>query len=142
MAATVFNSAFRLVVILIGRLRLSPSRAIEAYIRLARVIPTQVAKSEEEKKSNTETFKTVFIEVLKEAGFDQNTPMLDEDGAKMYAIIFNPIFPSINRSNQRFVCLGYLKPFVRSSNTLILDSQCTNGSMHYIGSSVRLHCIP
>jgi hypothetical protein len=70
-------------VILIGRLRMSTSKAIEAYQKLVSVIPTQAAKSEEERKSNTEAFKAVFIEVLEEAGFDQNTAMLDKDGAKM-----------------------------------------------------------
>jgi hypothetical protein len=70
-------------VILIGRLRMSTSKAIEAYQRLVSVIPTQAAKSEEEMKSNTEAFKAVFIEVLEEAGFDQNTAMLDKDGAKV-----------------------------------------------------------
>jgi len=69
-------------VILIGRLRLSPSKAIEAYEKLVPVIPTQAAKSEEERKTNTEAFKAVFIKVLEEAGFDQNTPMLDKDGPK------------------------------------------------------------
>jgi hypothetical protein len=83
MTVTTFNSTFRLVVILIGRLRLSPSKAIEAYIRLVPVIPTQAAKSEDEKQRNTEEFKAVFVEVLKDAGFDQNMPMLDEAGAKM-----------------------------------------------------------
>jgi hypothetical protein len=82
-ASAVFNSVFRLVVILIGRLRLSPSRAIEAYIKLVPAIPTRAAKSDEEKQKNTDAFKAAFVEVLKDAGFDQNTPMLDEDGAKM-----------------------------------------------------------
>ena len=80
--ATTANAAFRLVVILIGRLRLSPSKAIEAYEKLVPVIPTQAAKSDEERKTNTEAFKAVFIGVLEEAGFDQNTPMLDKDGPK------------------------------------------------------------
>jgi hypothetical protein len=82
-ASAVFKSAFRLVVILIGRLRLSPSRAIEAYIRLVPAIPTRAAKSDEEKERNTEAFTAVFVEVLEDAGFNQNTPMLDQDGAKM-----------------------------------------------------------
>ena len=74
---------FRLVVILIGRLRMSTSKAIEAYQKLVSVIPTQAAKSEEERKINTEAFKAVLIEVLEEAGFDQNAPMLDKEGAKV-----------------------------------------------------------
>ena len=74
---------FRLVVIVIGRLRMSTSKAIEAYQKLVSVIPTQAAKSEEEMKSNAEAFKAVFIDVLEEAGFDQNTAMLDKEGAKV-----------------------------------------------------------
>jgi hypothetical protein len=62
---------------------MSTSKAIETYQKLVSVIPTQAAKSEEEMKSNTEAFKAVFIEVLEEAGFDQNTPMLDKEGAKV-----------------------------------------------------------
>jgi hypothetical protein len=71
------------VVILIGRLRLSPSKAIEAYMKLVAVIPKEPAKDDDERKINTEEFKAVFLEVLEDAGFDQNTPMLDQDGAKM-----------------------------------------------------------
>jgi hypothetical protein len=62
---------------------MSTSKAIEAYQKLVSVIPTQAAKSEEERKSHTESFKAVFIEVLEEAGFDQNAPMLDKEGAKV-----------------------------------------------------------
>ena len=69
--------------ILIGRLRLSPSKAIEAYEKLVLVIPTQAAKSEEERRINTEAFKVVFVKVLEDAGFDENTPMQEKDGAKM-----------------------------------------------------------
>jgi hypothetical protein len=77
------NAIFRLVVILIGRLRLPPSKAIEAYERLALVMPTKAAMSDEERKRNTSAFKAVFIEVLESAGFDQTTPMMDKDGPKM-----------------------------------------------------------
>ena len=69
--------------ILIGRLRLSPSKAIEAYEKLAPVMPTQAAGNEEERRRNSEAFKAVFLEVLESVGFDQNTPMLEKDGAKM-----------------------------------------------------------
>jgi hypothetical protein len=62
---------------------LTPSKAIEAYEKLVTVIPTQAAKSEEERKTNPETFKAVFIKVLESARFDENTPMLEKDGAKM-----------------------------------------------------------
>jgi len=80
---TIIKSALRIVVILIGRLRLSPSKAIEAYEKLAPVMPTQAAENEEERRRNSEAFKAVFLEVLESVGFDQNTPMLEKDGAKM-----------------------------------------------------------
>jgi hypothetical protein len=83
MEYNVSNSAFRLVVILIGKLRLSPSKAIEAYGKLVPVIPTQAAKSEEERKTNTEAFKAAFIKVLEDAGFDENTPMQEKNGPQM-----------------------------------------------------------
>ena len=47
------------------------------------VIPTQAASSDEERKRNTEAFKVVFLQVLEGAGFNEHTPMLDEDGTKM-----------------------------------------------------------
>jgi hypothetical protein len=74
---------FRLVVILIGRLRLSPSKATEAYMKLVAVIPNEAAKNDEERKRNTEEFRVAFIEVLEDAGFDHDTLMMDEDGTKM-----------------------------------------------------------
>ena len=73
----------RLVVILVGRMRLPVSKAIEAYVKLVRVIPTEPAKDEEEKKHNTKAFRSVFLEVLKDAGFGQDTPMVDTEGMKV-----------------------------------------------------------
>jgi hypothetical protein len=81
-APTVSDYASRLVVILVGRLRLSPSRAVEAYLRLVTAIPTRAAESDEGRRRNTEAFKAVLSEVLEASGFDQNMPML-EDGAKI-----------------------------------------------------------
>ena len=83
LGSAMINAMYRLVVILIGRLRLSPSKAIEAYMKLVVVIPNEPAKDEDERKKDTEEFKAVFIEVFEDAGFDQHTPMLDEDGTKM-----------------------------------------------------------
>jgi len=62
---------------------LTPSKAIEAYAKLVAAIPTQAAKNEEERKTNTGVFKAVFIKILEGAGFDENTPMLEKDGAQM-----------------------------------------------------------
>jgi hypothetical protein len=73
----------RLVVILIGRLRLSPSQAIKAYVKLEAVMPTKPAKDDQERGQNSTAFKTAFLEVLKEAGFEANAPMIDENMPKM-----------------------------------------------------------
>jgi hypothetical protein len=73
----------RLVIILIGRLRLTLSHAIEAYMKLEAVIPKKAAKDEKERKKNSMAFKAAFEEVLKEAGFKADTPMVDESMPKM-----------------------------------------------------------
>jgi hypothetical protein len=83
MGSMMIIAMYRLVIILIGRLRMSPSKAIEAYMKLVAVIPNEPAKDEEETRKNTEKFKAVFMELLEDAGFDENTPMLDEGGVKM-----------------------------------------------------------
>jgi hypothetical protein len=70
-------------VILIGRLRLSPSQAIEAYMKLEAVMPKKPAKDEEERSRNSTAFKAAFLEVLEEAGFEADTPMTDENMPKM-----------------------------------------------------------
>ena len=82
-STTILNSASRLVVLLIGRLRFSLSKAIEAYMKLMLVIPTEAAKNDEEREKNSEAFKVAFLEVLQEAGVDPNAPMLDESAPKM-----------------------------------------------------------
>ena len=69
--------------ILIGRLRLTPSQAIEAYMKLEAVMPTKPAKDDEERTRNSTAFRTAFIEVLKEAGFEADSPMVDENMPKM-----------------------------------------------------------
>jgi hypothetical protein len=66
---------YRIVVILIGRLRLPLSKAIEAYMKLAAVMPNAPAKDNEERKGNTEAFRMTFIDILKEAGLGPDTPM-------------------------------------------------------------------
>jgi hypothetical protein len=73
----------RLVVILIGRLRLPLSQGIEAYMKLDAVMPKTPAKNEQERSQNSTAFKRVFIEVLKEAGFEADAPMVDENMPKM-----------------------------------------------------------
>jgi hypothetical protein len=64
-------------------MRLSPSKAIEAYMKLVAVMPNEAAKDDKIRKTNTDDFRAAFIGILEDAGFRQNTPMLDEDGTKM-----------------------------------------------------------
>jgi hypothetical protein len=78
------------VVILIGRLRLSPSQAIEAYMKLEAVMPKKPAEDDEERSQNSAAFKTAFIQVLKEAGFEADTPMIDETMPKMWVMSYLP----------------------------------------------------
>jgi hypothetical protein len=73
-----------LVGILIRRLRLSPSQAIEAYMKLDAVMPKEPAKDDEERSRNSEAFKTAFLEVLNEGGFEADTPMADGNMPKMW----------------------------------------------------------
>jgi hypothetical protein len=70
-------------VILIGRLRLSPSQAIEAYMKLEAVMPKKPAKDDEERIQNSTAFKTAFLEILNEAGFEADTLMVDDNMPKM-----------------------------------------------------------
>jgi hypothetical protein len=74
---------YRLVVILIGRLRMSPSQAIKAYMKLEEVIPKKPAKDDQERSQNSMAFKTAFLEVLTEAGFEADAPIMDENMPKM-----------------------------------------------------------
>jgi hypothetical protein len=52
-------------------------------MKLEAVIPKEPAKDERERKKNSTAFKTVFEEVLKEAGLEADTPMMDENMPKM-----------------------------------------------------------
>jgi hypothetical protein len=74
---------YRLVVILIGRLRMSPSQAIEAYMKLEEVIPKKPAKDDQERSQNSIVFNAAFSEVIKEAGFEVDAPIVDENMPRM-----------------------------------------------------------
>jgi hypothetical protein len=62
---------------------MSLSQAIEAYMKLEAVMPKEPAKDDQEKCRNSTAFKTAFLEVLKEAGFEADTTMVDENTPKM-----------------------------------------------------------
>ena len=76
------NMVYSLVVILIGRLRLSPSTAIEAYMKLEAALPHKSARDNQERTQNSMAFKMAFMEVLQAAGFEVNAPMVDESMPK------------------------------------------------------------
>ena len=52
-------------------------------MKLEAVMPTKPAKDDQERSGNSAAFKTAFMEVIKEAGFEADTPMVDETMPKM-----------------------------------------------------------
>jgi hypothetical protein len=46
-------------------------------------MPTRPAKDDEERSQNSKAFRTAFVEVLQEAGFEADAPMVDENMPKM-----------------------------------------------------------
>lgn len=108
----------RIVAILIGKLKFTVSKAIDAYTKLASVMPNEPAKDDDERKENMEKFEEAFKEVLKGAEIDPNTPFLDDEEPKMY----DPI---------QF--LADIDPFYR----LICTSNTINASILYPLRSYR-----
>lgn len=74
---------YRLVAILIGKLRLTASKSIDVYLKLSTVIPFKPAKDDAERKRNTEAFQKIFKEILEDNGLSADTPMLDNTGPKL-----------------------------------------------------------
>jgi len=52
-------------------------------MKLEAVMPTEPAKDDQERRRNSTAFRTAFLEVLKEAGFEPDAPMVDENMPKM-----------------------------------------------------------
>jgi hypothetical protein len=52
-------------------------------MKLEAVVPTEPAKDDEERSQNSTAFRTAFLEVLKEAGFEADAPMVDENMPKV-----------------------------------------------------------
>jgi hypothetical protein len=69
-------------VILLGRMGLTSSEAINAYRKLEPVLSVEPTKDDEERKRNSEAFEMAFREVLSDAGFDADTPMITTDMTK------------------------------------------------------------
>jgi hypothetical protein len=72
----------RVDAILLGRLGLTSSEAISAYRKLEPALSVGPAKDDKERKRNSEEFETAFREVLSDAGFDADTPMITTDATK------------------------------------------------------------
>jgi hypothetical protein len=68
--------------ILLGRLGLTFSEAINAYRKLEPALSVRPAKDDKERKRNSEVFETAFREVLSDAGFEADTPMIINDNTK------------------------------------------------------------
>lgn len=60
---------------LLGKLRLSPSQAIETYMKLKPVLSIGPAKNEEERKENTEILEKALADILGDTGLDAKTLM-------------------------------------------------------------------
>jgi hypothetical protein len=69
-------------VLLLGRLGLKSSEAIDAYIKLEPALSVGPAKDDEERRRNSEAFETAFREVLSDAGFEADTPMITTNTTK------------------------------------------------------------
>ena len=68
--------------ILLGRLGLKSSEAIEAYQKLEPALSVGPAKDDEERKRNSDAFEAAFREVLSDAGFEADTLMVTTDTTK------------------------------------------------------------
>jgi hypothetical protein len=68
--------------ILLGRLGLTPSQAIKAYLTLDAALSVSPTKDAEERQRNTEEFSTAFCQVLESVGLTAETPMMDADAPK------------------------------------------------------------
>jgi hypothetical protein len=79
--------------ILLGRLGLTSSEVIRAYRKLKPALSVGPDKDDKERKRNSEEFEAVFCEVLSDAGFDADTPMITTD-----ATVADLIFEQVSES--------------------------------------------
>jgi len=61
---------------------LTPSQAIDAYLKLEPALSVGPAKDDDERKRNSEAFDAAFREVLSDAGLEANAPMITTDTTK------------------------------------------------------------
>ena len=61
---------------------MTPSKALDAYMKLMPTLSVKPTEDKEERKRNTTAFEKAFLEVLSDAGFTADSPMLDNNGPK------------------------------------------------------------
>lgn len=81
---------YRMDAILLGSMRMTPSQAIDAYMKVAHLISVKPTQNDEERKSNSERFESAFRNVLEEASLKPDTPLLDKEGTKTYVASLEP----------------------------------------------------
>jgi hypothetical protein len=69
----------RVDALLLGRMGLTPSQATDAYMKLEPALSVGPAKDDDERKRNSEAFDAAFLDVLSDAGFEANAPMVVAD---------------------------------------------------------------
>jgi hypothetical protein len=67
---------FRIVVILLGALRMTAEQAITSYIQLQKYIhPSTSPSSDLERSRNSEAFKQAFVKILESVNMDEGSTM-------------------------------------------------------------------
>jgi hypothetical protein len=61
---------------------LTPSQAIDAYLKLEPSLSVGPAKDDQERKGNSDAFEVAFCEVLADAGFEADALMVTTDTTK------------------------------------------------------------
>jgi hypothetical protein len=61
---------------------LTPSQAINAYLKLEPSLSVGTAKDDQERKRNSEAFETAFREVLVDSGLEADALMVTPDTTK------------------------------------------------------------
>jgi hypothetical protein len=67
--------------IILGRMGLTPSQVIDAYLKLEPSLSVGPAKAQE-RKSNSDAFEAAFCEVLADAGLEADALMVTTDTTK------------------------------------------------------------
>jgi hypothetical protein len=73
---------FRLSALLLGRLRMKPAEAIEAYLDLDTAIATSPTNDQEERRGNMERFIKVISKLLGDCGLQEGTLLMTDETMK------------------------------------------------------------